>query len=1747
MSASSTIGRCGILLLLVAVAVPGAAASPPDPVELAVLERYVPAWSFSPAVILDRETPARGELRLLPGETADVVFSSDELLRVDVLEGDPQALGLCVGDGSGLCVEETFTRGTGSDPARLLWREERSLVDRGMRRARIGNRGSRAVAFGVVVGWLVVPGSLVPESPAIDGLGERRRLVVGGGERPQELFEIGPDRVLRVDLEGPGTWRVESRRLWAPGESQSRDPYRISVVVDEDPEETLDFFTGRHAWADLELDGSLRLLGRREQGWISLGAGGHEVILGAAVPLLVTVVRADKPHLSAPGSNGPGVSTERVLDLAAPGASWNGDPEDAASAAIGRAAAAACRLARDNAWSDGGLAAAGIAGGLARSHPGAPSLGRLAADLRGLATFPRELLPEPRPTGLTSWTRTFEPPVLEDPSLLGRPPLLDETTLADLLRGLPDAAFHEAGPEAGTLTYRQPPSDLEGELEVVVWEGPTTARELRIRMDDGLERRILRLGAARAPFRVASADLARAGLSRGDGRFARAVETSAGLLDRPRAEASVARLALPAGVGRIEVRAEEGRAFVALRSRAARPFSLPETAYRAVVSELGGAAAARHLVQTWVAAPRGLEPVLAGRGPAARDLASHWLPLLRRLDQESSRFAAAVGGPAPGPGDDPSLDEAATTDLADRAEELAAEGQWLPAFELWARAARGTGSAAGTAVRRRIDALDRLGEEFLAGVLLRSLVVHGDEQTAAWAAERLRARADRAGDGGARFGLAAWQVVRDPSAEHLAEVSRALYSEGDAEASAALALLLPEDALGPGERLAAFLEARWWTTFDEQLGALGDADERALWKAREALVLGRWGDARAAARQAGTSGADLDRWLEEGEVLSRAIAAGSRVSRQEGPAQWQVWQASQPGPRRWRAADQLVVAHAGDGTLLSPARALLSRYRRATQAQPLELEVRGPARIAVEARLVHPEPAGAAVDDWLEIRTSDELYLEPILGDRPVDGLALWSAEGSNAGLPGRAWRREIDLGPGAHRLSVRASRGDLLVRIERLEAAWPAAGFPLPAVADLARGGTGGLATGSDAGCVQAADGVTCFPVSRTSSHEDEVQLAVGEVGQPLVGRTAMPPADEDGVVAGPEDETLGDEAVRRGLDRILRQSEQGALPMTEALARAAALSDGHLAVPGVSARLARLTRAASWRRLESAWSLSGVRQVPVRGWQPESPALRVRRALVPSPGESSVVHSGSALALLLLDPEALELVADLRPLDVGFLPPHPLTVAWSLDDAETGTVVLAAGGAPTRAAWSVPAGEHRLRFWIVEPVANQFARLDLAERRAAGGVASLVDEAERRYLVSTREEPVVLRLNGPLWLRVDERAEDGEGAWVTYRLVEAGWQTIELRPRRGTGEALLRVFVLEPAAAGVELAQRDPAQPLPMPLSQVEYRPAGGQKGQEIRLDRPTSGTWTGEATVVRRRLLEDREGPAPGPEEFVELGARRRLRLGGAGRPYLEGAIVGRLRDTASATLGVEGRAELPAQARRPTLIVSGTLYAQDLDGGPTEAAATLRGYAGRRFEVGRSWSHLPWLSVFARELTRGRGEPVPSGLDQDVFTRYKSDHRRGLTLGEEVSVDPAADLRLDAALSVTSNEDLDLTAPDNVTLRVQAAGLLGPLRLDLGYRFSRYLADGDRRESVDRQRLQLDLAWERWRTGGPRWEVAAGLRYDVDTDDLSGLLGLRWHRGHGRGLADFAPTDAPFRDLRTLRSLERGPSAVEEDRP
>lgn len=1623
--------------------------------------------------------------------------------------------------------------------------------------------------------------------------------------RPQHFWALAPQTPVEIEVEGPARFALRMRLRYPATEAAGAQHWHIDATLDGQPLARLEFATGaENAWP-VYVDGVAAVVSREKEGYFEVPEGRHRLTLATDAPVIARLQSQSGQDYLLPALNAPSPDAAAVRDeiagetpLALRLSGW-GDAAARAAAVLAdrdkaspsEVHAAALRLVRDNRSREGSAIAAAAMREAAAGRRDDPTLRSEAGEYL-LHTFYRDLLPrEKHPAGRlrTAW---YLAPRLLAAGEDGRGTVLAGQHAGEMPGSLAQGLFVPlgSGADAAPLAYDLPQRFAPSSLRIALHgDAALDGMTVFVQYDDEAPTPLTLShypdlpgdrfvpSAGEAALRLMQERFADAAdeAGRSDGRLPPdgdgfGTGTLSGAFNRrfipaPLVAARIVDLPLPGGVRRVRVwrgeRDDMRPLWAALAYRAARPFRLTERVWlEAARSQRNGPADEQGALAPFFAATGRLAEQAT---PADAELDSHWQPLARLLRAQSAQFAAGIAAPPATPPAPPAARKGAAAQAARDAAHLAAQGQWLGALEAWSVAAASPDATLREqAFDGRITALRQLGEAFVAERLLRQRMLHDPDARARRSArETLITIATGAGDlDGVQTVLAAALLREGADAPDapalLAALATTLLDNGEADLALGAGLLLPRHERPAETLLRAAFAQEWWAVFDDLVAGLADPARQRFWQAQRALAGGRIADAETALRDAGTEGAAFAAHIARARTIHAALRDGTGDPAQT-LADWADWQASHPGPRRWRDATHLASDFAGAQGMWSIDRDAYFNAFLATPERPLRLRVAGPARLRIEARPLHSADSTDRIDGWLHVRNDHREWLTPITDNAGTPALQL---VGNPEQAAGRAVTQEITLGPGWHELRADGGDRSLLVRASIEEAELPLPLLPrlTPDTAAARARGTGIALRAIDRWPPVCMDCTVLLDVrpgaaprserlARTLIDANPATLADAELPPLPTPPAAMAPATDDATLRAardwhalltwPVERTA--EALRERLVSLAWLAEQQPEQQQAALALAADIVNGHPAVPGLAALLARIERDAMWTPVTSVNHSAGLRPLDVTGWDPESPSLRVRRALLaPTDDDERVLAGSNRLVAALGGAATTQVELTLSAEDVAALPAQVMTVLVQVDDAPAQRIVLAPGDAPAQRRIDLPAGGHTVRVWIETPLADQFLRIRLREPGGKGFAGA----TERFWHVATRAEPVRLAVDGPAWLRIDERVDGRTES--RYLRIEGRWQHVVLPPADGRQESLYRLHLRGIDADRPRSALRTfnaGPQPVAPPALTIadqsaatgivldDVLPPGGQE----------DGTWSlGVARHDRLYGFEDSLAPAARGtqrqehERFTELAATWRW-FADAWRTHYRGDVLVRDRERGGATLGLRGAATTRPAWTNWDFGIEGSAFGQAPGGdGHTEMSWNLRASASHAVALTPQLALQPRIALFWRGQSLG-GTPFyrEGRIDQDIWSPYRENHPRGIEVGETLTWAPWLDTAFYAGGSVTSNQDMNpLKSADHVAGRIGWRQLLGTVRFDAGWDGRRYFEDADRKRDSTTGALNLDLAWEHWLPRQERLELGMTLRRDLGRDRSLFGLSLTWHFGNGRALRDFRPGETPFRELR-----------------
>ena len=334
-------------------------------------------------------------IQLAPGQQATIRLPPRSLVRVTGACGAlaPQDVELWVSDGSALFRQ--LLTAIATNPTSLL-----AAPDLG----RWGLvRIERPRWHGCALRIAVFTSRRIPlecpdyyRCPLEDG-GCSVRLSLDAAHEGADFQPLVPGRRGRWSVCGPSRLRVRTRLQYPTGESRQVQPYQLRSWLDGRPAGTLEFETSSEAQHVVYVDGTPRVVGRLEVGYLDIPAGEHTLLLESSACVYLQVAAWNLPPPDPSGCpvdltawsrpHGPRVSCWDLTDEEAGYRLRASPPVASAYHEL------ALRSARDNRFRQGGLRAWHLLKTLSAQRPEAPELDDLADDFANFHTFYRNLLP----------------------------------------------------------------------------------------------------------------------------------------------------------------------------------------------------------------------------------------------------------------------------------------------------------------------------------------------------------------------------------------------------------------------------------------------------------------------------------------------------------------------------------------------------------------------------------------------------------------------------------------------------------------------------------------------------------------------------------------------------------------------------------------------------------------------------------------------------------------------------------------------------------------------------------------------------------------------------------------------------------------------------------------------------------------------------------------------------------------------------------------------------------------------------------------------------------------------------------------------------------------------------------------------------------------------------------------------------------------------------------------------------------
>jgi|GEM_PF-5325416 len=170
-----------------------------------------------------------------------------------------------------------------------------------------------------------------------------------------------------------------------------------------------------------------------------------------------------------------------------------------------------------------------------------------------------------------------------------------------------------------------------------------------------------------------------------------------------------------------------------------------------------------------------------------------------------------------------------------------------------------------------------------------------------------------------------------------------------------------------------------------------------------------------------------------------------------------------------------------------------------------------------------------------------------------------------------------------------------------------------------------------------------------------------------------------------------------------------------------------------------------------------------------------------------------------------------------------------------------------------------------------------------------------------------------------------------------------------------------------------------------------------------------------------------------------------------------------------------------------------------------------------------------SIFFRCLSE---KDEIDGLNRDIFTEYKDEHRYGYLLADTMKYRAFLDTFFIFRSKLSSNINLKIDKFEN---SIEVVQLFRELDFSLKYTNKLFFKDEDREESYDKNYIDLTLLFDSLYFGVNRFNIGLNLKYDIDDSETLGSIFLNLDFSKGRVYRDYIPYEIDFLDLKNLKVL------------
>jgi hypothetical protein len=284
------------------------------------------------------------------------------------------------------------------------------------------------------------------------------------------------------------------------------------------------------------------------------------------------------------------------------------------------------------------------------------------------------------------------------------------------------------------------------------------------------------------------------------------------------------------------------------------------------------------------------------------------------------------------------------------------------------------------------------------------------------------------------FRLSVIQAFNEPNKEAFKTIFFGLKELNYDRFALELGLLLFSDSKNVEMLLeSAFMEKKW-KLLAYLLKRLKNPQMLNLWRGYEAESKGDIKKAIAFWTDAGAAGEKANNRFNHALRVRKLLLSKDKEKQYKGLQQWVDWIKENSGSKSFKNIGNFVQSYLGIRSVYNLRRDLHKPYFVASKEQPLRLSIIGPAKLKINARLVHlhqnnmDADRSTRQDDWLEISDNNRRYHSPVSNSLASQSLKI--IQPSDISVPGTNKTLYYEIGEGVHEISIAARQHQVLLSL---------------------------------------------------------------------------------------------------------------------------------------------------------------------------------------------------------------------------------------------------------------------------------------------------------------------------------------------------------------------------------------------------------------------------------------------------------------------------------------------------------------------------------------------------------------------------------------------------------------------------------------------------------------------------------------------------------------------------------------------